>query len=94
MNFPKSITSVLERTLHTYGLSENARRYDALVNWREIVGDKVADVALPERVKGNAIIVRVTSSVWKYELTMRSHEILQKIHSYTGSDEIKEIIWR
>jgi predicted nucleic acid-binding Zn ribbon protein len=94
MNFPKSITSFLDGTLHAYGLKETVKRYDALVNWREIVGDKVADVAIPERIKGNAIIVTVKSAVWKYELTMRSHEILQKIHSFTGSDEINEIVWR
>ncbi|MBS1903731.1 MAG: DUF721 domain-containing protein [Bacteroidetes bacterium] len=94
MKFPKSITDVLERTLHTYGLQENAKRYEALTHWREIVGDKVADIAVPERIKGNSIIVRVESSVWKYELTMRSHEILQKIHSFTGSDELTEIVWR
>ncbi|HYM19897.1 MAG TPA: DUF721 domain-containing protein [Candidatus Kapabacteria bacterium] len=94
MKFPKTISSVLERTLHVYGLKENAERYEALTHWAEIVGDQVAAVAVPERIKGTALIVRVESSVWKYELTMRTREILQKIHSFTESDEITEIIWR
>jgi predicted nucleic acid-binding Zn ribbon protein len=94
VKFPKALSSVLERTLATYGLKENAERYEALTHWAEIVGDQVASVAVPERIKGTSLIVRVESSVWKYELTMRSREILQKVHNFTGSNEITEIIWR
>jgi predicted nucleic acid-binding Zn ribbon protein len=94
MRFPKTLTTVLADTLKSYNLNDEVKRYDALTNWETIVGEKVAAVATPERIKGSSLIVRVTSSVWRYELTMRSAEILRKIHSYTGSNELKEIVWR
>jgi predicted nucleic acid-binding Zn ribbon protein len=94
MKFPKILSSVLERTLTTYGLKENAERYEALTHWVEIVGEQVAAVAVPERIKGNTLVVRVESSVWKYELTMRTQEILSKVHNFTESNEITEILWR
>ena len=93
MRTPKHLTALLDHTLDSYGLSENAKRYDALTRWEEIVGAKVAAVATPERIRGTTLVVRVESAVWKYELTMRSSEILYKIHSFTGANEITEIVW-
>ncbi len=75
-------------------MEETAKKYEAITKWEEIVGPKVATVTIPERVSHGNLIVKVTSSVWKYELTMRKQEILQKIHQVTGSLEIKDIQWK
>jgi predicted nucleic acid-binding Zn ribbon protein len=80
--------------LKDLGMEENAKKYEAITRWEEIVGKKVAGVTKPERVTHDALIVKVTSSVWKYELTMRKQEILQKIHQVTGTVEIKDIQWK
>jgi predicted nucleic acid-binding Zn ribbon protein len=76
------------------GMEETAKKYEAITKWEEIVGPKVAAVTIPERVSHGTLVVKVTSSVWKYELTMRKQEILQKIHQVTGSLEIKDIQWK
>ena len=76
------------------GMEETAKKYEAITKWEEIVGPKVAAVTIPERVSHGNLIVKVTSSVWKYELTMRKQEILQKIHQVTGSLEVKDIQWK
>ncbi len=94
MRFPRKLFSVLEDTLKQYELKDTVKRYDAMTHWSEIVGEQIAAVATPERLNGNTLIVKVSSSTWRYELTMRSAEILQKIHKFTASKEIKEIIWR
>ena len=75
-------------------MEETAKKYEAITKWEEIVGPKVAAVTIPERVSHGNLIVKVTSSVWKYELTMRKQEILKKIHQVTGSLEIKDIQWK
>lgn len=76
------------------GMEETAKKYEAITKWEEIVGPKVAGVTVPERVSHGTLIVKVTSSVWKYELTMRKQEILKKIHQVTGSMEVKDIQWK
>lgn len=94
MQTPKLISSLLSRVLKEYDLAENAKRYEALNRWEEIVGAQVAAVTTPERISNGTLVVRVSSSVWRYELTMRKAEILTKIYKATGTNDIKEIVWK
>jgi len=80
--------------LKDIGIEETVKRYEAITRWEEIVGAKVAAVTIPERVSHGTLVVKVTSSVWKYELTMRKQDILQKIHQVTGSLDVKDIQWK
>jgi predicted nucleic acid-binding Zn ribbon protein len=92
--FPQNLSHILSRMLKDFGLEENAKRYEAITKWEEIVGAKVAAVTKPERISHGTLVVKVTSSVWKYELTMRKQEILSKIHQVTGSLDVKDIQWK
>ena len=94
MKRPQNLSHVLSKMLKDLGMEENAKRYEALTRWEEIVGEKVASVTVPERVSHGTLIVKVTSSVWKYELTMRKQEILSKIHQVTHSNDVKDIQWK
>jgi predicted nucleic acid-binding Zn ribbon protein len=94
MKRPQALSNVLSRMLKDLGMEENAKRYEAITRWKEIVGENLAAVTVPERVSHGTLIVKVTSSVWKYELTMRKQEILGKIHQVTGSLEISDIQWK
>jgi predicted nucleic acid-binding Zn ribbon protein len=91
---PQNLSHILSRMLKDLGMEENAKRYEAITRWEEIVGPKVGAVTKPERISHGTLIVKVTSSVWKYELTMRKQEILSKIHDVTGSVEVKDIQWK
>jgi predicted nucleic acid-binding Zn ribbon protein len=91
---PQNVSHILSRMLKDLGMEEDAKRYEAITRWEEIVGAKVAAVTQPERVSHGTLIVKVTSSVWKYELTMRKQEILSKIHQLTGSLDVKDIQWK
>jgi len=91
---PQNLSNVLSKMLKDLGLAETAKKYEAITRWEEIVGEQVAAVTIPERVSHGTLVIKVTSSVWKYELTMRKQEILQKIHQVTGSLEVKDIQWK
>jgi predicted nucleic acid-binding Zn ribbon protein len=81
----------MPQTLKEYGLEEKAHNYSVITEWPEIVGEKVAAVTIPEKLDRGILTVRVTSSVWKYELTMRKAEILRKIHAKYGDLSVREI---
>ena len=91
---PQSLGKLLSRLLKDLNLEEESKRYEALTRWDEIVGEKIAAVTTPERVMHGVLVVKVNSSVWKYELTMRKAEILAKIHEMTKSNDVKDIQWK
>lgn len=88
------LNSVMPAALKEFGLDKKARSYAVITGWAEIVGEKVAEVTVPEKIDRGVLTVKVTSPVWKYELTMRKQEILQKIAKEFGPYEVKEIIWK
>ena len=91
---PIRFGKLLSRVLKDHNLEEESKRYEALTRWDEIVGEKIAAVTTPERVMHGVLVVKVNSSVWKYELTMRKAEILAKIHEMTKSNDVKDIQWK
>ncbi|MEI8134638.1 MAG: DUF721 domain-containing protein [bacterium] len=91
---PQYLSDVLSRMLKNFGMEENAKRYEAITRWEEIVGAKLASVTTPERLSHGTLIVKVSSSVWKYELSLRKQEILSKIHQVTASADVKDIQWK
>ncbi len=88
------LNAVMRDTLKEFGLDKKARTYAVITNWHEIVGESVAAVTTPEKLANGVLQVKVTNSVWKYELTMRKAEILAKIVKAHGPYEVKDIVWK
>lgn len=88
------LQQLMNSTLREFGLEKKARSYSIITSWEEIVGERVASVTTPEKVDKGVLVVRVQSPVWKYELTMRKKEILAKIRSHSGTNEVTDIQWK
>lgn len=88
------LNSVMRATLKEFGLDKKAKTYAVITNWQNIVGDSVAAVTIPEKLTNGVLQVKVSSPVWKYELTMRKAEILGKIAKEHGPYEVKDIVWK
>lgn len=61
--------------------------------WEKAVGVKISEIAVPYRVKNDVLLVRVSDSVWRFELTKRKEELLTKINGNTEK-KIKDIIFK
>jgi predicted nucleic acid-binding Zn ribbon protein len=94
MGRPLSFDQLLPNTLKEFGMEKKAKSYSVLTNWSEIVGEQVAAVTVAESVERGVLNVRVTNTVWRYELTMRKREILSKLAKAYGADEITDIRWK
>jgi predicted nucleic acid-binding Zn ribbon protein len=90
----QKLNAVIGDALKEFGLEKKARSYAVITNWAEIVGEKVAEITTPMKLEKGVLTVQVQSPVWKYELTMRKQEILNKIAAKHGPYEVKEIIWK
>lgn len=90
---PQNIGSLLDRLLHDLELGARVKESEPIVHWEKIVGARIAAVTTPERVRNGTLIVKVSDPIWRYELSMRKQDVLARIHSVTGSKEIKAIRW-
>jgi predicted nucleic acid-binding Zn ribbon protein len=94
MPHPLSLSSILPEVLKEFGLEKKAMNYSVLTSWEEIVGPKVAAVTKAERLERGVLTVKVANSVWRYELTLHSKSILQKIATQYGPGVVTEIHWK
>jgi hypothetical protein len=85
------IGSVIEQTLKDLGLKKGLGKAKIFFFWQEIVGKEVAQHARPEKLQGNELIIRVTSSSWANELSLLSEEILAKAAKKLGGFYIKKL---
>jgi predicted nucleic acid-binding Zn ribbon protein len=61
--------------------------------WEEVVGEKIAGVAVPVKNKKGVLIVKVRDAVWKFELTRRKEEILKMINGHFKKSLVKDIVF-
>ncbi len=59
--------------------------------WDSLVGEIVAENARPAAVKGNILVVNVTSSTWIHHLQFNKKEIIKKINHAFGKELVGEI---
>jgi len=61
--------------------------------WLETVGEKISEIAVPYMMKKDVLMVRVSDSVWRFELTKRKEELLFKVNE-NREKKIKDIIFK
>jgi len=91
---PKRLELSITAALEQLGLSARVRQYEVLERWSSIVGDHISSVTNPERIDRGKLIVRVTRSTWRNELTFLKKEIIAKINKAMNQEIVKDIIFR
>ncbi|MCX7983875.1 MAG: DUF721 domain-containing protein [Bacteroidetes bacterium] len=87
----KSLGEAIEEFTKVLGIDGKLREYEAISRWEECVGARIAAEAVPERITKGILIVRVRSSVWRNELTVRKKEIITKVNTTLGKQVVKDI---
>ncbi len=90
---PVRIDAVLDGVLRDRGLRDQVRRWDALEDWKEIVGPHVAEVTRARAVEETTLIVEVATSAWLMELNMMKGEFLQRINERLRDTPIERIVF-
>lgn len=89
------VKGILAKALAYKGLDKKVERYEFILHWREIVGDKIADVTKPEYISRRALLVTVKHSAWAQELNFQKPVLLQKLARYLKKgDIVNDIIFR
>ena len=90
----QSIGDTLKLLIESLGIENKIEQYKIFDVWNSAVGEQIAKVAKPERLEKNVLVVNVSNSPWRSELTFRKKEILEKIHTVTNSKSIIDIKFR
>ena len=91
MSRAEPIGKVLSEVVQELGIAKRIREQRAVVDWRELVGDHVAEHSRAVRVDGGNLFVEVGSSVWAQELTLMRRKILEEINARIGANVIQSI---
>ena len=74
MKGPKRLETVLDSVLDALGLAQGVERHSVFREWEQRLGPEIARAAHPHRVDGDTLIVRVATSAWLNELSLRQGE--------------------
>lgn len=89
------IKGILSKVLSQKGIDKKIERYEFILHWRSIVGEKLFEVSKPECIRNRALIVHVVHSVWAQELTFMKPMLLQKLSHYLKpGDVVTDMIFR
>jgi len=88
---PKSISSTMDGLIQSFGWENKLSEGELFANWREIVGDKVAENSFPEDLSKCVLTVRCKSTAWATQLRIMGADILTKINNQLPALEVKEV---
>lgn len=89
---PESISDLLSKTLGSHQLRKKAQEYAAFPYWKQIVGEEISQVAVPEKiVRGRVLHVRVVDAVWAQELSLMKKSILDGIRTFGKGAIVEDI---
>ena len=87
---PRSIGSIVSRTITERGWAPFLSRESVIDQWDDIVGSDVAAHTIPE-IDEDLIIVRCNSSAWATNLRIVRHEILAELLAKFPNSGIEKI---
>jgi predicted nucleic acid-binding Zn ribbon protein len=87
----KVLGEAIGELARSFGIQDKLRQYEAVNQWASIVGKRIAREAEAVKVEKGVLVVRVKTSVWRNELNMRKHEIIEKLNRAIGSETVKDI---
>ncbi|MDZ7271910.1 MAG: DUF721 domain-containing protein [candidate division KSB1 bacterium] len=91
MRHPSSLSAILQELLHNLGLERRVAEQAAIRLWPKAVGEHIAAVTTPVRVRDGVLFVKVKSSVWRQELLFQRRHILANINKIVGDGVIRAI---
>ena len=87
----KDLGSSLDNLVDELGIGKKLLEYEAVLQWESLVGEHIARAASAVRIANGVLLVRVRTSSWRNELSLRKAEIIKTINTGIGRDVVKDI---
>ncbi|MFZ4117111.1 MAG: DUF721 domain-containing protein [Rhodoluna sp.] len=88
---PKTLANTMDALIQNFGWQSKVAEAELFSNWKELVGDRVAESSFPEDLSKGVLTVRCKSTAWATQLRLMGNEILVKIGERLPDLEVKEL---
>ena len=88
------ISEVIQELLKKNNMKSRLDETTITQKWEEVIGKTMAKYTRKVYVNKGVLYVEVTSSVARNELVMNRSILIERLNSVTGSETIKDIIFR
>jgi predicted nucleic acid-binding Zn ribbon protein len=82
------VKAIISKVLSHRGLDKRVERYEFILHWHEIVGDRLAEVSKPECIVNKQLIVNVLHPAWAQELTMIKPVLLESLARFLKPGDV------
>ncbi len=76
--------SILDRVLEGHGIQSYVREHRIVLDWKQIVGERIAARTWPDGLRNGALWVRVANSAWLQELSFLKETMIQRANELLG----------
>lgn len=75
------------------GLSSKMHELKILNLWDECVGESISRFSNPVELKKHKLFVKAENAAWRYELSLKKTDIINKLNERLGKKLIREIVF-
>jgi predicted nucleic acid-binding Zn ribbon protein len=90
----KTIGYAIAQFIRGQGFERKLKEAEILSNWEKIVGKHIARKSHPEKIIDGNLILKVSDSTWRSEISYLSPQIKRNINELVKMELVKEIILR
>ena len=87
----QELKSAINAFLKKAGLEKGVSQNNALLVWKEVVGERVSQNTVPEKVESGTLYIKTSNPTWRQELVFKKSDIIKKLNNKLGKNTIKEI---
>lgn len=88
---PIQIGEIIGKVVQDFGRDADLGMIEVWKLWDNMFESPLSENTRPAAFRGKVLVVHVTSSAWIQELQFRKKDIISKINSTLGRDQVTEI---
>ena len=91
MDKPEPLATVLQQAIQASRIDVDLDTHKLWQQWKEVVGQAIAENASPEAIKGKLLLVNVSSAPWMQQLQYLKPELIEKLNESLGKKVVGDI---
>lgn len=91
MTKTQKIDNVFAQLFKDLGIDRAIEQNKAVVQWSDIVGERIAEVSDAQKIENGVLFIRVSSPVWRNELSFMKENLMETLNKALKKNIVKDI---